>query len=260
MSKLFFLILLLPLQLWGQDNAWQWSIYGHFTPISTVAPKEWKTFIDSYNTVTNPTQDAGKLTAYRTFAGGVRLKHNQFYYKLDLENIHNTTTATFANQEERHFHFMQRNASIIAGSMVDLIDDKLYWSLGLGMLLHDECILRATYAYGDGYESMGSEKDMNGTYGSAGYMGILFETGLTYQINAHFGFEGFFNFQSGNLMSSSTFDDYSYYKAMNNNGIQMMTFPANYNDYLTAPDIASYEGMRSRFRGMNLRIGMAYTL
>jgi hypothetical protein len=109
------------------------------------------------------------------------------------------------------------------------------------MRIGDKVRVLSSYIYTDGFKSVGSDKDLNGTFLGSGLLGEELGILLKYKVNSRFAIEVEGSKMWANLVGAANLDDGSVYKAFSATG-----------------GISSLE-MTEKMSALRLMVGLTYT-
>lgn len=237
------------------------SVVVHYGVFSNISNPGWKTFIESYNQYTNPSEPLTNFKNHFNIDIGYKRTVNKLYLTLLWQHTHNRCEAGFDFNEVRRFDYIANTIALGAGVRVfKLLNDKLNCYAFMNYRFGGHSRIVSSYIYRDGYQSYGSEKDLNGTYLNSGLSGNEIGLNLNYRVFKGLALEFQFLRQSNNRIVPSFWGDLSNFKTLNaSNFYGMIYLPEDYKTYMQNGGV-NYTGknITSDFRGFKMTLGLSY--
>lgn len=237
------------------------ELFFHYGLVESLQLNEWKYFVTSYNTAVTPTKNLGDFEQGFNFDVGYRLNLNRFYSTLSYQRYYGKASAEFANNESRLFDLHANAVAWGFGYKMRTAEKKFNLSLVYNMRITGKTRIVSSYKYTDGFESMGGEKSLNGTYFGVGALGselgFLVQYGISKKIKIEIGLIKQWN----NSLTPSTMDDKSDYKAFKGTGGSEL--PQDYVSYSADPSqyiLDSKLVVHDKSNGNKIMIGISYSI
>lgn len=239
--------------------------YAHYSAITHISNAQWRNFVSSYNAFTQPQKPLTDLKEHFSFDIGLRGGTSKFFFTLGWQHIHLRADAGFNFNETRRFDYKSNTAVFGLGiKIIQALNQKLNLFFTADMRVGGQARLSSAYIYRDGFESLGSEKELNGTFLTAGTLGSEFGLLCNYKLLKHLSIETKLCYQFNNSITPSTFDDFSNYKALNSGNMGVLSLPEDYKTYQLngGPNYILSNGseIKSNFKGYRIAFGLLFTL
>ncbi|NOU46030.1 MAG: hypothetical protein HOO86_03100 [Bacteroidales bacterium] len=235
----------------------------HYGLFSNVSNDGWRNFVSTYNESTKPVTPLTDFNNKLNVDLGLRYGSQKIYLVLLWQHTHNQCEAGFAFQESRRFDFISNTIAMGAGfRLLKLMHERLntYGIANLRFGGHSRIV--SSYVYRDGFQSVGSDKDLNGTYLNSGVLGNELGILINYRLYRGLKLEFQAIRQSSNRIAPSDWGDISNYKALNTgNNFGMLTLPEDYKTYMEMGGaeyvLANKKYIKSDFRGYKMSVGLS---
>lgn len=263
-SKNIFIILCLSItqSLFSQDaDNLKQSFYARYQLIGNFKLAEWDAFVDSYNATVAPIEKLGDFKQLINYDIGYRYTFNRVYSSLSYQHYHGRASASFTNNEKRQFDMYANAVSWGFGIKLGKGNRKFSVSPFVNMRIGDRIRIVSDYIYADGFHSRGSDKGLNGTYMGQGLLGEELGVLLKYKLSSKIAIEVECSKMWANIVTPSTMDDKSLYKAFSGGGFGS-SLPQDYAAYnANSPQYTLDNGqfVHDKISATKLMIGISYT-
>lgn len=239
------------------------SLVLHYGLFSNISNDGWRNFVSTYNEYTKPISPLTDFSNKLNVDMGFRYGSQSLFVVLLWQHSHNQCEAGYAFNESRRFDFTTNTIAMGLGfRLFKLMDERLntYGIANLRFGGHSRIV--SSYVYRDGFQSVGSDKDLNGTYLNSGVLGNELGILINYRIYRGLKLEFQAIRQSSNRIAPSDWGDISNYKALNSgNNFGMLTLPEDYKTYMEMGGadyvLANKEYIKSDFRGYKMSVGLS---
>jgi hypothetical protein len=217
------------------------SAYVRYAAVDNFKFADWDTYVEKYNTENTPIEKLGGFTQGFNFDFGYRFEYNKYYSSLSYHRYEGSASASFAYGEKRQFDVTANAVSWGVGVNLINSEKKLYLAPFINMRLGDKVRILSSYIYPDGFQSVGSDQKLNGTFIGSGLLGEELGILLKYKATSRFAFEIEAAKMWANLVGAASLDDGSVYKAFSSGG-----------------GISSLE-MTEKMSAVRIMVGLSYT-
>ncbi len=218
-------------------------LYTRYQLIGKFKLSEWKTFSDNYNSNFVPKEKLGDFKQIFNYDIGIRLPIGNMYTNISYQHYHGRAIASFINNEERIFDMYANSYCWGFGYTFKKKTKRMSLSTFLNMNIRDKIRIVSTYQYPDGFQSMGHEKGLNGTYMGLGLLGEEIGLLFRYRFTSNIALEIETSKMWANTVTPSSIDDKSLYKAFETIGT----------------NTSSTTGMTDKLSAFKLLVGISFS-
>lgn len=239
------------------------SFFVHYVVASNIRNKEWTNFVNTYNSVIKPIAPLTNFKTHKSFDIGYKACYKVFFGIISWQHLHLRAEAGFNFNEKRRFDYYNNAITFGGGARVlNVYKQKINVFLTGEMRAGDATRLTSSYIYRDGFESIGGDKTLNGTYLDAGTLGSEWGALLKMKIIKGLNLETKFVYQFNNSVIGSTFTDLSNYKTFSTGGLGVLNLPADYQVYINQGAVnyilTNGSNIKSNFKGFKFCFGLSY--